>query len=717
MTFKIILTIALTLLLQACNRKQDSMYIDRFELVNRHNILVEEFDTLASLSAGNGNFAFTTDFTGLQTFFREYENGVSLGTLSNWGWHTISNKENYDISGTYYYYEIDGRTVPFRDQRISDRSSSRAVEAVNYFRGNPHRLHLGIIRLKIIKENGEEIGICDVQQPKHKLDLWRGEVSSHFYIEGQPVDVTVFVHQEIDMVAARIESPLIDSGRLAVEWLFPYGKVEHTHPGYDFDSPDRHTSTILSNTEDRAVISRQLDDDSYYVSIGWSNGAELAEKSRHRFLLKPGSDDGILEFSCLYSPTLITDDLPGFERTEKENEVYWENFWESGGAVDFSACTDPRAFELERRTVLSQYLTRINGSGNLPPQETGLTFNSWFGKFHLEMIWWHSAHYHNWQRSEYMSGQLGYYSDIFDQARKTAELQGYAGVRWPKMVGPDGSDSPSSVGTYLIWQQPHFIYFAKQLYRENPSREVLEQYADLVFATADFMAGFPLYDHNNDLYNLAPPLIPAQEHWNRETTFNPPFELAYWYWGLTVAQKWRIRLGKEPDPKWEEVRTKLPAPVAAGGLYLGIANAPDSYTDPRNMRDHPMVLGALGMLPEWEKLDKEIMRNTLKLIMEKWNWASTWGWDYPMVAMCAARLLEPEIALEALLKDVQKNTYLVNGHNYQDQRLRIYLPGNGGLLKAIALMCAGWEGCETENPGFPKDGSWNVRWENLTPDF
>lgn len=42
------------------------------------------------------------------------------------------------------------------------------------------------------------------------------------------------------------------------------------------------------------------------------------------------------------------------------------------------------------------------------------------------------------------------------------------------------------------------------------------------------------------------------------------------------------------------------------------------------------------------------------------------------------------------------NTYLPNGHNYQDPRLRIYLPGNGGLLTAIALMCAGWDGCEVE---------------------
>ncbi len=104
--------------------------------------------------------------------------------------------------------------------------------------------------------------------------------------------------------------------------------------------------------------------------------------------------------------------------------------------------------------------------------------------------------------------------------------------------------------------------------------------------------------------------------------------------------------------------------------------------------------------------------------MENWEWESTWGWDYPMVAMTAARLNEPLIALDALLKEVQKNTYLPNGHNFQSEGLPIYLPGNGGLLTAIAMMSAGWDGCENRNaPGFPDDGSWVVKWEGLKPLF
>ncbi len=57
-----------------------------------------------------------------------------------------------------------------------------------------------------------------------------------------------------------------------------------------------------------------------------------------------------------------------------------------------------------------------------------------------------------------------------------------------------------------------------------------------------------------------------------------------------------------------------------------------------------------------------------------------------MAAMAAARAGEPELAVKALLIDVPKNRYHPNGHNYQRPGLTAYLPGNGGLLAAIAMM-------------------------------
>ena len=177
------------------------------------------------------------------------------------------------------------------------------------------------------------------------------------------------------------------------------------------------------------------------------------------------------------------------------------------------------------------------------------------------------------------------------------------------------------------------------------------------------------------------------------------------------------RSGETIDDKWEDVRLKIAKPDQADGVYLGVQGATDSYTNIELMEDHPVVLGAYGILPAWDKLDPEVMRKTMHVIAERWDWPSTWGWDYPMAAMSATRLGEPELALEFLLKDVQKNTYLKNGHNYQSERLRIYLPGNGGFLTTIAMMCAGWDGCNENNPGFPRITSYNVCYTKLLRSF
>ena len=107
------------------------------------------------------------------------------------------------------------------------------------------------------------------------------------------------------------------------------------------------------------------------------------------------------------------------------------------------------------------------------------------------------------------------------------------------------------------------------------------------------------------------------------------------------------------------------------------------------------------------------MNNTFNKVWEIWTWEDTWGWDFPMTAMAAARLGKPEKAIDALFMDVQTNTYLKNGHNYQEERLTLYMPGNGGLLTAVAMMCAGWDETTKKNPGFPDNGKWNVKWEGL----
>jgi hypothetical protein len=235
----------------------------------------------------------------------------------------------------------------------------------------------------------------------------------------------------------------------------------------------------------------------------------------------------------------------------------------------------------------------------------------------------------------------------------------------------------------------------------------------LIDETAVFMHSFANRDTTNNRYILRG-YIPAQESLRADVTFNSPFELSQWRTTMMMAQQWRERLALPRKAEWDDLINHLsPLAYNKDSLYLAAESATDTYTNIRATSDHPAILGALGFFPMSRLINGKVMERTLEWIWDNWQWQTSWGWDFPMTAMAATRLMQPEKAIDALLMSQQKNTYLNNGHNYQDKRLRLYLPGNGALLSAIALMCAGWDGCTVSNPGFPKDGNWDVEWEGL----
>ena len=679
--------------------------IDRKALVSRHSPSIQKLDPLAPLSIGNGEFAFTADITGLQTFPTEYETRMPLCTMSQWGWHDSPMPRGLDPNGfRLTQYDTHGRPVGYRT------SSAGQTELYNWLRENPHRLHLGRIGLRLEGENEGEAQSQDLSEVEQRLDLWTGILTSRFKFNGRPVMVKTTVHPTLDLLAVAIESRLIQEGRLAVRFAFPYGSPEMA--AADWKQVSKHQSKIIHQEIRRADLHRELDTDEYFVAIGWLGEASFERKDEHTFLLTSSGVSSRIEFVTAFSPQAWQRRLPGTSETFKASAAHWQQFWTEGGAIELAGSKDPRAPELERRLVLSQYLTAIQCAGSMPPQETGLTVNSWYGKFHLEMHWWHAAHFALWNRLPLLEKSLGWYELILPAARELAQSQGYAGARWPKMVGPEGRDSPSPIGPLLIWQQPHPIFYAELCYQTHRNRATLERYRRIVFESAEFLASYAFFDPAKRRYVLGPPLIPAQENHPARETWNPTFELAYWSYGMKTAQRWRERLGLRRDARWDNLIAHLAPLPARAGIYLAHENCPQTYTE-RNY-DHPSMLGALGLLTG-DGVDRETMRGTLKKVMKEWQWDKTWGWDYPLVAMTAARLGETQIAVDALLMPTAKNRYLPNGHNWQRDNLPCYLPGNGSLLYAVALMAGGWHGStNAPAPGFPADGSWSVKAENLS---
>jgi hypothetical protein len=667
--------------------------IDRRALVTRHNV---ECNTLATtLPLGNGEFCFTADATGLQTF--------GGNSMAHWGWHSFPLPEGWTIekvppTGTFQRGRNTGGDVFPRE--------AEPIRAWMF--DNPHRMNLGRLRLR--HGDGRELGKDEISAASRSLDLWSGKQTSRFSIGGREVRVQTCVHPTLDAVAIRVESAAFGSGELEVALDFPYPSLRNDPWVGDFKRFDAHGTTLTRTGTNGANFARTVDGAGYHVALAWAAGGELSEDPGNGHLFRLGSRGAdSIELLCAFGSAPPQAISPSFEKTERAAAANWEDFWNNGGAIDLSASKDPRWSELERRVVLSQYHTATESSGSWPPAETGLLgIDPWRGQFHMEMVWWHLAHFALWDRLARADRALGCYRRFMPGARALAEQLGYRGLKWPKSVGPEGRSAPWVGNQVLLWKQPHPIFFAELEYRLRPSRATLEKWRDVVFGTAEHMADYPTLDAASGVYSLAPAMPPSELGITRDTVF----DLAYWRWGLDAAQRWRERLGLSREPQWDEVRRHLAPLPTSDGVFVHSAEWHDTYT--KRAYEHPDPVGVLGMLPPTDGVDAATAHRTVLKVWETWDWKRTWGWDMPWVAMAAARVGEPRIAVEALLKESDRNRFDERGINLGGPCP--YLPGNGGLLYAVAMMAAGWDGAPQRHaPGFPGDGQWNVRWEGLKP--
>lgn len=701
--------------------------IDRQALVTRHNPVIRKVDVDAPLTVGNGGFAFTADITGLQTFAEHYHRwGVPTETQSRWCWVSDTNVNNYTLADA-------SRDFTNADGRVMAYPTKSSTPAGDWLRKNPRSHPLGQILLDYTKADGSALKLEDIQKPEQKLDLWRGVLTSWFEIEGKPVKVMTVCHPDADVVAVRIESELVAGGKLGVKLAFPRGHDPATKntPALDWSQSDAHETIIEEQRIDWAWLQRKIGSTSYQVMVAWGLGARLTNAQPHEFRLAmvPMDRDRpvyVLEFTVGFNQSVKR---PAVADTLAASAKRWEKFWSRSAAVDFSGSTDPRAKQIEERIILSRYLMAAQMAGDVPPQESGLTCNTWYGKHHTEMIWWHTAHFALWGNDELLEKNLGWYCSQLPAARALAKERGLRGARWAKMTGPVLRESPGG-NPLIVWNQPHMIHLAELLYRNQPTQRTLNLYRELVLETAECLASMVHYDEAKKVYVLGPPLWIAQEIYDQGTSQNPSFELAQWQWSLETAQRWRERLGMKRDEKWDHIIKHLAPVPQKDGKYVALGSNPDTWDNIESRHDHPTMLAPLGILPG-TGVERATMERTLDAVLTTWDWETKiWGWDYPMIAMTAARLGRPETAVEILLREGPNNKYLPNGHCPQrsdeamaknpkpgarKREIAVYLPANGAFLAAVAMMAAGWDGNTNNAPGFPKDGKWQVKVEGMHP--
>lgn len=667
--------------------------INRKEWVSRHNPVLTDVRADSPLTVGNGDFAFTADISGLQTLYREYAAETPLCTMSNWSWHTFP----ADIpSGKYTLddlqmdrYDFCGREVTYARTKFPG-----SEHVYDWLRVNPHKPNLARIGMRL---GGADLEAADFTDIRQELRLYSGLLESRYLLHGTPCRVMTACAPELDALTFRVEVELLTAG-LTVDIDLPYGAPDMT--GASWNAADCHRTTLEED-----VIRCEMDELRYAIRVN-APGAKVVQEGMHR--IRVTSLQPVLEMTVSFAldqPASIS-----AEEVFAASEAWWAAFWEKGGAIDLSGAADPRAMELERRIVLSLYLLTVNSSGHVPPAETGLTCNSWYGKAHLEMHFWHMAWAPLWGHGELLERCLPWYHAHLPEARANAARNRYRGARWPKMIADDAKDSPSPIAVLLVWQQPHIIVMLKLLCRTIAPElraDFLRKHWPLIRETADFMADYAVQD-SQGAYHIEPPVIPVQERYAPEATRDPSFEVAYWKFGLQLAISWAEDMGETADEKWRDVAAHMVQPPMHGGLYTAHANRPDTFET--MAEDHPSMLQCFGMLPG-EEIDRTAMARTLDKVLDCWNENSLWGWDFAVMAMTVARLNKPELAFDLLLRETNKNTYVASGNNRQVSRsdLPLYLPGNGSLLLAAAMMAL--------SGGFPEKCMRQMQCEGLHPYF
>jgi protein-glucosylgalactosylhydroxylysine glucosidase len=241
----------------------------------------------------------------------------------------------------------------------------------------------------------------------------------------------------------------------------------------------------------------------------------------------------------------------------------------------------------------------------------------------------------------------------------------------------------------------------------------LETWKEILFETATMMADFVAWEEKSGRYILGPPVMSGAEGNSGFESWNSTSELNYWAMSLEIAQKWRQRLGITRDPQWDHILAHLSRPPIAEGVYIDAESHPSVWN--QSTPGHFLrpawfeVYGCIrGSMIDPATMNRTYERAATELRTGQWK-GNLWGCDYPMMAMTAARLGKSKEAIDWLLYPTSLNYYTPNGFC-----AGWYLPGNGGLLYAVAMMAAGWDGSPEQNaPGFPKDGKWVVRWEGL----
>jgi len=339
--------------------------------------------------------------------------------------------------------------------------------------------------------------------------------------------------------------------------------------------------------------------------------------------------------------------------------------------------------------------------------------NALYGKTQPELAWWHFAHWERWGKWDRVGGVVPYlYKQALPGAIQKAKSLGYEGARWNRMDDEVAASSHSATNPISIWQQPHPFYFAELEYQAESNNETLQKWHIVLEETAKFMMSFVRFNSTTTKYDLPAPIHSMDMmsmNADDKDVRNPPFELAYWRFGLDIMAKWYDRQGFPVPANITKFYNGLAPFPMMDGSYIRFEGVDDMWSNSKSVSNHPAFAGMFGMLPPDPRLNMTAFQHSMAIVYGGWRITSNHTWDFPMLAMTAARSGDSSRAVDLLLHD----TFVFNqaGMSIAKESTTPHFASSGGLLMAVAMLANGWK--ELHGRHWPKD--WVCESEGFNP--
>lgn len=295
------LQVLLVLLLLTIGKGFSVAPTDRNVLLRRNSPIVQSFDSLATLSVGNGEFAMSVDPTGLQTFPERYVQDNALITQSKW----------------------------------TDR-------------------HLGIIGLEFPTTTTIE----DFANIEQMLVLNSGIIKTRYMLQGKPVSIYTTCHPKRNLVAAHMKSEL----PIPIKICFPYTKEDAS--SLLWDANHKHRTKLLSKRNNSIVFERTIDAVTYYLVLQWQGDVSVVKKADNYYVMTPSKGHFAFSCEFLPRFITTFDDiiLPTFKEVAEESATVWGSYWSGDCIKTLADSTHLFTPEEERRLLLDCYNSMLSGN-------------------------------------------------------------------------------------------------------------------------------------------------------------------------------------------------------------------------------------------------------------------------------------------------------------------------------------------------------------------